>query len=570
MKKHVRLLAIILALALCFSLFAACGSSSDGSDDSSADTNQTTNSSNTDNSNATDNSDDNAAPDEDDPFANGVQYPLVTDGSVSLEIMLPIAGFLPLVEGEDGLNSTRGVQMWAEATGIDFYWQEIDQDAYSDQFNIMVVSGDYPDMVASPESYYTGGIDAVIDDDFCIDLVQFEDTYLKDYFDYCSGDEYASYLKRETSDTGKICTVWSLVDSITMGLQIRQDWLDAVGMDVPETYDELYDVMKAFQSELGITSPLYMTAGWCYGSSSNTNLFVGGYKTSTGAQIGGELDWLVNEDGEAVCCAITDEFKEYLQLLNKWWDEKIISEDSLVIENMQEITDYVQQGKAGFWGGQTDMLTVEVDDTFNAVPIKNIVKNKGETIITGNYKGVRGNAGWAVTTACEYPELAAGAINWFWTDEGYTVANYGEEGVTFNYVNGEVEFTDLILNNPNGFNPMFNSCSEILFFDFPFEYNLTRKSATFSTQAEIDSQEIWGSNETDELQYYGDLNADESAIYSSYVGDIATYVSENVSQFVTGAKSFDDWDAYVAQIEQLGVQQLIDVKTAAYQRYLNR
>ncbi len=567
MKKYTRLLALILALALCFALLAGCG---DKPADSTEAPTESAESQPTEAPQDQPQDEPTEAPAED-PFANGVQYPLVADGEqVDLEIMCPLAGFMPLVMDDKGLNGTRGVQLMAEATGVNFYWMEIDQDAYGDQFNIMVTSGDYPDMVASPESYYNGGIDAVIDDGFCIDLVQYKDTYLKDYFDYCSGPEFETYIKRETSDTGKICTIWSLVESITMGMQIRKDWVDAVNMEIPETYDETYEVLKAIKNEFNV-APLCLTAGWSFGASSNTNLFTGGFETATGAQTNGELDWIVNEDGEAVACCIDDNFKEYLQLLNKWWSEGLICEDTLTIQNMQQITESLQQGKVGLWAGQTDMLTVDVDESFDAVPIANITREKGGTIRTGVFKGVRGNAGWAVTTSCKTPEIAAGVINWLWTEDGYIAANYGEEGVTFNYdENGDVVFTELITNNPNGFNPMFNSCSEILFFDFPFFYDLVRKGATFSSQKEFDSQTIWGSNETNELQYFGDLNTEESEIYSSLVGDIATYSAENISQFVTGAKSFDEWDAYVAQIEQLGIQQLIDVKTAAYQRYLQR
>jgi putative aldouronate transport system substrate-binding protein len=316
---------------------------------------------------------------------------------------------------------------------------------------------------------------------------------------------------------------------------------------------------------------MYMTSSFSYGSSSSNSLFTGGYNTATGAQVGGELDWVVNEDGEAVACCISDELKDYLQLINQWWDEGLISEDSLSITNVGDIKTYTAQGKVGFWVAQTSTFTLEVDDTYNPVAIKNITKEKGGTVRVGNYSNTRGSSGWAISTDCEYPEIAAGVINWFWTEEGYIATNYGEEGVTFNYdENGDVVFTDLILNNDNGYNSLYNSCSEIIYFDFPIFYSLTRKAATFSTQEQYDSQTIWGSNETNELRYFGDLNVEESATYSSLVGDISTYVAENLTKFATGEKSFDEWDAYVEQVESMGIQQLIDVKTAAYQRYLQR
>ena len=37
---------------------------------------------------------------------------------------------------------------------------------------------------------------------------------------------------------------------------IRKDFLDTLGLDVPETYDELYDVLVAFRDELGLPAPM--------------------------------------------------------------------------------------------------------------------------------------------------------------------------------------------------------------------------------------------------------------------------------------------------------------------------
>ena len=37
---------------------------------------------------------------------------------------------------------------------------------------------------------------------------------------------------------------------------IRKDWLDDLGLEVPETIDEWYTALKAFKEEKGATAPL--------------------------------------------------------------------------------------------------------------------------------------------------------------------------------------------------------------------------------------------------------------------------------------------------------------------------
>lgn len=49
--------------------------------------------------------------------------------------------------------------------------------------------------------------------------------------------------------------------------------------------------------------------------------------------------------------------------------------------------------------------------------------------------------------------------------------------------------------------------------------------------------------------------------------DIANYVKSMESQFVTGEVSLDDWDSYVDTINSMGLESIIAVKQAAYERW---
>ena len=64
------------------------------------------------------------------------------------------------------------------------------------------------------------------------------------------------------------------------------------------------------------------------------------------------------------------------------------------------------------------------------------------------------------------------------------------------------------------------------------------------------------------------FNEEEQAVVNSVGTNIKTYVDESVSKFMLGERSFDEWDAYVAEVEALGLDQLKAVHESSYARVL--
>jgi putative aldouronate transport system substrate-binding protein len=51
------------------------------------------------------------------------------------------------------------------------------------------------------------------------------------------------------------------------------------------------------------------------------------------------------------------------------------------------------------------------------------------------------------------------------------------------------------------------------------------------------------------------------------MGDIQTFVSESVLAFINGTKSFDEYDAFIQQVKDMGVEEAVQIKQAALDRY---
>ncbi len=498
-----------------------------------------------------------------------VEYPLCEAGEIELDVYMAMAGFIPMVipdVANTGLDTNRAVQMMEEATGVNLNWTLIDQDAYADKISIVLASGDYPDYLGVPDTMITGGVDALVEQEICIDLMPLLDTCLPDFKNgiFSTNDEYRKGL---ISDSGYMTTIKSYENQSTMGMYIRQDWLDQVGMEKPETFDELHDVLAAFKANIeGCDYPMLMTENWDY----SNNAFVGGFDTS-GYGTASDLSYYV-EDGKVQAGVISDNYKEYVQMIHDWYAEGLIGEPSMNIENMQQINEYLLSNQCGFANGQSDTLSesskAAAGGDFNMQPVQAIVREKGDTFKLYANNGQTGNGGWAISTSCEYPEEAAKVINWMWTEEGYNAMNFGIEGETYNVVDGEIQYTELITNNPNGFNAMFNTCSEIAFFDLPFDCAMERKAATFSNEAEALAQEVWRANTSNEMRYYGSLTIEESEEYGTLASDIATKAAENISKFITGDQDIAEWDSFVQEIMDMGIERCIELKQAAYDRYM--
>lgn len=160
-------------------------------------------------------------------------------------------------------------------------------------------------------------------------------------------------------------------------------------------------------------------------------------------------------------------------------------------------------------------------------------------------------------------------INWFFTDEGIESCNWGTENEAFVYdAEGNKQFTDLVLNNPDGIP---NWWAKFIFTSFETPTIMPDEAvyAQFTRQAMYDAVELWPQNRSNEHTYFGNLTVEESLSIGSIVADLETTSEEYAYRFIVGELELNDasWNAYVAALESLDIQKVIDTYQAAYNRY---
>ena len=157
-----------------------------------------------------------------------------------------------------GMKSRNESPAWQELekrTNIHIEWAEAAQGSENEQFNLSITSGEYYDSYWNAP--WTGSYDFYIDNGVILDLTNLVAEYAPDYNSLRQIDT-VTYLTSFT-DMGRTPGFFEISQSKQwpfVGPVIRKDFLDSIGKDVPKTYDQLYDALRAFRDDLAIEIPL--------------------------------------------------------------------------------------------------------------------------------------------------------------------------------------------------------------------------------------------------------------------------------------------------------------------------
>lgn len=118
---------------------------------------------------------------------------------------------------------------------------------------------------------------------------------------------------------GKLMALATAPGEQSYSWMIREDWLNKLGLSMPTTLDELYDVLYAFtyndpdgdgkNNTYGITSA---GGGTSVGELCNLQLFFG------------PINWYLDENGKVSHPVLSGEYKEYLDFVKKLYDNGIL------------------------------------------------------------------------------------------------------------------------------------------------------------------------------------------------------------------------------------------------------
>jgi putative aldouronate transport system substrate-binding protein len=472
-----------------------------------------------------------------------------------------------------------GAKKAEELTGVHVDFTCVSTTANSEQFNLRVASGDLPNIITNVGQLWSSSYDSAIEDEVFIDLTEMVENYMPAYKE-CY-DQLDDDTKRELhTDSGyfpKLISINNYPDGATEGAFIRTDYLEKVGLDIPTTYEELDEVLHAFQSELGLTEPLMATAGIVHTS----NALCSGYDVSGSFSVSpmvSEPYYVV--DGEVKFGTIEPGFKEYMEMFSTYYKEGIISSDFLSKnQNPMEFGGTIASGTTGVFFGETNMVPNYIadgqatDPDFAIAPLPPIVKEEGQITHFGTTKSaISGRlAGISVSTADTDLEKLGTYLDFFFTEEGALLSAMGVEGNDDgSYVfdeNGDLQYSD------NWYSIDLTENEKPTLFIYSVMPMLCPKTpSSYTVDLQYECGPTWDSNTDDAYQMPTaiSMTTEETEAYYAKYSDIQTLISENLSKFAVGERSMDEWDDFVQDIKDLGIEDCIAIKQAAVDRYYSR
>lgn len=149
-------------------------------------------------------------------------------------------------------------------------------------------------------------------------------------------------------------------------VNIRKDWLEAVGMEVPETMDELYDVLVAFATKDPDGNGKNDTFGMITAAEESTGVW--GFNIM--AVINGSGNFWVEQDGELIPTFTTQPYIDTIKWYKKLYDEKLINQDFATIQQEKGF-ELLNAEQGGVFLGNSDEILNRFDALLAAKQAEN-------------------------------------------------------------------------------------------------------------------------------------------------------------------------------------------------------
>ncbi len=265
-------------------------------------------------------------------------------------------------------------------------------------------------------------------------------------------------------------------------------------------------------------------------------------------------------DGEMTYVPTTDVFKEFVEYLTKLYSEGLLDKNSFTQGIEQQKAVGASGDVIGSFFDAGAFLTVgrERDKEYKILtPFKEGALPVNPGISSGTF---------AITDACENPEVAMAWIDQFYTEEGGILAWLGVEGTTYQV-------------NDDG------TWEWVLDGEYGNDVGTVRASGALQGAALHPSiqPDLWFTGMTDENEKYltDERNrvveigaepfpalhiSDEDAMTLSTIkADVDVYINQFIAQVTTGELELSSsWDEYIATLNNMGVEQLIEIYQTAY------
>ena len=387
-------------------------------------------------------------------------------------------------------------------------------------------------------------------------------------------------LKKCTNEKGELVAIPRNLDNFqqTQLIYIREDWLEALGLQVPTSMDELFEVAKAFSEQdpdkngkddtigIALYKELYAGFGGAAGLMNGYNAY--------------PKMWTKDESGKLVCGDVQPEMRDALEMLQKMYKEGILDPEYVAMDS-NKMTEAVVGGKAGIvlgeWWVPAWPLNLSIDNNSDARwKAINLVSAEGGIANTGLNQAFIGSY-HVISKDMKNPEALAKMINIYYDTLSTVVSEREEEydrelwkpenGYVYNWcpvrmddtfensrqykeLNEALKKDDITLLKPQKFKDLFEAAkrleTELNGTDWGLYYSRIAEDGGFGLTEKVRNEKLYTMNE-----FYGSYTP--TMITSQ--GILDTLRDEVYHRIITGAP-IEEFDKFVNDWHKMGGDQI--------------
>lgn len=489
---------------------------------------------------------------------------------------------LPFGDGENDTLSVACLEGWYSSVSINDnleIWQEIEKrtgvkiqwEASADYDTVMqprIASGqDLPDIFLVPPTWGNSGVYKLAADGLIQPLDDLINRYAPDIKKILEEDSELKGLL--TAPDGVIYTIADTpkyVNELVVpnALFIREDWLKKMSLETPVTIEDWYNVLKAFKAEdpneNGENDEIPLS-GILLGQDRNLlNYFYGAF----GLPAGGGT-WWYDDDGQVSCIYTTEKYKAFITEMHRWYEEGLID-----MELTRDEANFQAQCTTNTVGAFSHLA--EREDQYNSMLHTSgfeeanhiLVKHPTNEVPLKVVKRTPTWSHYAIPQSSNKAELAIKWINFVWgSEEGIDLTEWGIKGKTYEVEDGKKQYTDFVLNNPEGLDN-YNALRSL----GASNTILVRTPAETYEALNIGSNAIPYAKSLNLVEPFPQVMAtlEEQEILDMYESDFDTYCDETLIKFLTGAESLETYQTFLNTLDNMGMEDLQQVKQDQFDR----
>ena len=363
-----------------------------------------------------------------------------------------------------------------------------------------------------------------------------------------------------------------------VGPIIRRDWLNANNLPIPRTIDDWDRTLQVFKDRYG--------AMWTgeRGFFFDHPGLAGAFGAYTGYNYG-----VFVRNGRVEAANVQREWLDYIAKMNEWYTRGLIDPDHLTLDRTT-FNSKALEGQVGITyaaGSRVQELVLNATAARNGAdwigieyprgPNNTLVAVQGGWGIVGSGGG---SSAW-ITRAVppESLELVMRVLDYAYSEEGFMFTNFGMRGDTWNYdSSGNFFFTDKWLNDIDA--PDYEQTRMRYVGQRGGYAGIQATAALYLPGRPEDSPQFSAFTawyQPNQEQAYSwrmppgiTLTVEEALRNAELISTINTYVAETAANFVTGQTPLSQFNAFVARLNQIGLQEALAIQQAAHDRWQRR